>query len=77
MSFSSKNILSIEEKKGLRIAKTSDFIINTTASIPVRFFLNHHCKEMPANLIHTVTYGKAKMGVICVEGENRMFVPMI
>jgi len=65
-----KNILSIGEKKGLKINKFSDFIIDSTASLSVRYFLTHNC-TFSSRLIHSVLYGKAKMGVISIEGKNR------
>tara|TARA_B100000780_G_C21126925_1_gene457704 strand:+ start:14409 stop:16214 length:1806 start_codon:yes stop_codon:yes gene_type:complete len=46
------------------------YILDTTASLPVRYFLAHHAK-LSACLMHSILFGKATMGVLAIEGKER------
>jgi len=66
-----EDIRYLGKKDGFSLNKKTDYIIDSTASLPVRYFLAHECNSLPGLLIHTVLYGKATLGVVAIEGVNR------
>jgi len=56
---------------GFNLNSTTNYIVDTTASLSVRYFLAHQCTKLPGQLIHSLMYGKAKMGVVAIEGVER------
>ncbi len=56
---------------GFSLNKKTNYIIDSTASLPTRYFLAHHCKIIPGQLVHCVLYGKSTMGLIAIEGAER------
>jgi molybdopterin/thiamine biosynthesis adenylyltransferase len=65
------NILSMGSDDGFQLAAQTDFIIDATASLPVKYFLAHDCYALPGKLIHTVLYGQSTVGVVAIEGDAR------
>jgi len=70
-----KDICTLGQKNGYTLKKSTDYIIDSTASLQVRLqvrhFLAHQCQHLPGKLIHAVMYGKAAIGMIAHEGINR------
>lgn len=66
-----KDILTMGEKEGFLLNKETDYIIDTTASLSVRYYLSHHCKAIPGRLIQSTLYGKSTLGTIAIEGDKR------
>lgn len=56
---------------GFLLNKKTNFIIDATASLPVRYFLSHQCNNLPGRLIHTVLYAKASLAVVAIEADSR------
>jgi|GEM_PF-913092 len=66
-----EDIRDIGKPSGYKLNKNTDYVIDTSASLPVRHFLAHHCPTIPGRLIHTLMYGKATMGLVAIEGVGR------
>ncbi|MEW7974780.1 MAG: ThiF family adenylyltransferase [Candidatus Thiodiazotropha endolucinida] len=66
-----KDILSMGDKEGFLLNKKTDFVLDTTASLPVRYYLSHHCKSLRGRLVQSVLYGKSTMAVVALEGKSR------
>jgi len=66
-----ENILNIGKSDDSSLNTKTDFIIDTTASLTVRYFLAHNLEKLPGQLIHSVLYGSAKMGVVAIESKKR------
>lgn len=64
------DVLELGKKKPAITDKKFRYILDTTASLPVRHFLAHHTK-LTARLMHSILYGKATMGVLAIEGKDR------
>jgi len=66
-----KDIRSMGCKEGFSLNKKTDYVLDTTASLPVRYYLSHHCTQLPGRLIQSTLYGKSSMGVVAIEGDAR------
>ena len=66
-----KDIRFIGNKGVFSLNKKTDYILDTTASMLVRYYLSHHCKLLSGRLIQSTLYGKATMGVVAIEGDSR------
>ncbi len=67
-----KDIQSMGDKDGVSLNKKTDYILDTTASLPVRYYLSHHCGPLTGKLIQSTLYGKSAMGVVAIEGDSRL-----
>lgn len=65
-----QDIISLASNGKRIFKKNANFIIDTTASLPVRYCLSH-LSDMPGQLIHSLMYGKCKMGVVSIEDSRR------
>jgi hypothetical protein len=66
-----KDILSMGTKAGFSLSKKTDYVLDTTASLFVRYYLSHHCESLRGRLIQSTLYGKSTMGVVALEGDSR------
>jgi len=66
-----KDIREIGKTNGFSLSVKTDYVIDSTASLPIRHFLSHNCKKIQGQLIHCVLYGKSTMGVVAIEGLER------
>ncbi len=66
-----KDIQSMGTKTGFSLNKKTDYVLDTTASLPVRYYLSHHCDSLSGRLIQSTLYGKSTMGVVALEGNSR------
>ncbi|MGY0565001.1 MAG: ThiF family adenylyltransferase [Paraglaciecola chathamensis] len=64
------DVMELGKRKPAIVDKKFRYILDTTASLPVRHFLAHHAK-LTACLMHSLLYGKATMGVLAIEGKDR------
>ena len=64
------DVLELGKRKPAIADKKFRYILDTSASLPVRYFLAHHAK-LSACLMHSILYGKATMGVLAIEGKER------
>ncbi|WP_075186527.1 Mov34/MPN/PAD-1 family protein [Teredinibacter haidensis] len=64
------DVLELGKTKPAIADKKFRYILDTSASLPVRYFLAHHAK-LSACLMHSILYGKATMGVLAIEGKER------
>ncbi len=64
------DVLELGKSKPAIADKKFRYILDTSASLPVRYFLAHHAK-LSACLMHSILYGKATMGVLAIEGKER------
>jgi len=65
------DIVKIPGDEQSKIDINSNFIIDTTASQPVTYFLSHHANFKSAKLVQSAMYGAASMGVLAFEGASR------
>ena len=66
-----KDIRSMGTKAGFSLSKKTDYVLDTTASLPVRYYLSHHCESLRGRLVQSTLYGKSTMGVVALEGDSR------
>ena len=66
-----KDIRSMGDKEGFSLNKKTDYILDATASLPVHYYLSHHCAQLRGRLLQSTLYGKSTMGVIAIEGDVR------
>lgn len=66
-----QNILVMGNKEGFSLNKKTAYLIDTTASLPVRYYLSHHCESLRGRLVQSTLYGKSAMGVVAIEGDSR------
>lgn len=66
-----KDIRSMGAKEGFSLSKRTDYVLDTTASLPVRYYLSHHCESLRGRLAQSSLYGKSTMGVVALEGDAR------
>lgn len=66
-----RDVRSMGNKKGFLLNKKTDYVLDTTASLPVRYYLSHHCESLPGRLIQSTLYGKSTVGAIVIEGDSR------
>ncbi len=66
-----KDIRSMGDKEGFLLNKKTDYVLDTTASLPVRYYLSHHCESLRGRLIQSTLYGKSAVGVVAIEGDSR------
>src|SRR5690554_827464 len=64
------DVLELGKSKPAIVDKKFRYILDTSASLPVRYFLAHHAK-LSACVMHSILYGKATMGVLAIEGKER------
>ncbi len=64
------DVLELGKRKPAISDKKFRYILDTSASLPVRYFLAHHA-TLSACLMHSILYGKATMGVLAIEGKER------
>ena len=65
-----EDALKLGQSKPSIVGKKYRYIVDTTASLPVRYFLAHQSAPN-ALVMHSVLFGKASMGVLAVEGDSR------
>lgn len=66
-----KDIQSMGYKEGFSLNKNTDYLLDTTASLPVRYYLSHHGDSLRGRLIQSSLFGKSVMGVVAIEGRAR------
>ena len=66
-----KDIRSMGDKGGFSLNKKTDYVLDTTASLSVRYYLSHHCTPLHGRLIQSTLYGKSAMAVVAIEGDSR------
>lgn len=66
-----KDILSMSDKEGFSLNRKTDYVLDTTASLSVRYYLSHHCAQLRGKLIQSTLYGKSAMAVVAIEGDSR------
>jgi len=66
-----KDICALNKENGFTLNKGVEYLIDSTASLKVRYFLSHKCSKLPGQLIHSVMFAKASMGVVAIEGKHR------
>ncbi|WP_022954809.1 ThiF family adenylyltransferase [Leucothrix mucor] len=66
-----EDIRAMNEKEGFSLNKKTEYTLDTTASLSVRYCLSHHCNTLPGRLIQSTLYGKSTVGIVAIEGENR------
>ena len=59
------------DKGGFALDKKTDYVLDTTASLSVRYYLSHHCASLRGRLIQSTLYGKSAMAVVAIEGDSR------
>ena len=64
------DVLELGKRKPAIADKKFRYILDTSASLPVRYFLAHHAK-LSACLMHCILFGKATMGILAIEGKER------
>lgn len=65
-----EDVLELGQSKASIVGKKYRYIVDTTASLPVRYFLAHQATPN-ARVMQSVLFGKASMGVLAVEGDSR------
>ena len=65
------DITDLDKNSNKWLQKSFDFIVDTTASLKVRYFLSHELNELPGKLVQCAMYGNAGMGIIATEGNQR------
>ena len=66
-----KDVRSMGNREGFKLDKNTDYVLDTTASLPVRYYLSHHCESLRGRLVQSTLYGKSTMGVVALEGDSR------
>ena len=67
-----KDVRSMGDREGFLLNKNTDYVLDTTASLPVRYYLSHHCESLRGRLIQSSLYGKSTMGAVAIEGSSRL-----
>ena len=58
-------------KVGFTLNKNTSYALDTTASLPVRYYLSHHGESLRGRLIQSSLFGKSTMGAVAIEGDSR------
>lgn len=66
-----KDIRTMGDNGGFSLNKKTDYVLDTTASLSVRYYLSHHCTLLHGRLIQSTLYGKSAMAAVAIEGDSR------
>lgn len=69
--FDKVNATTLDSDEIASIDVKYEYIVDTTASLQITYFLSHQAELKNARLVQSSLYGAATMGVLTIEGKNR------